>query len=84
MKTAPANTPSTIETAKRTVCDRRFGSSLMPFILRQVGTVAKSGTVRAVVAWYNFCRPHMTLKMTPAVAAGLASETWSLERLVKQ
>jgi len=34
------------------------------------------------VAWYNFCRVHMTLKTTPAVAAGLASETWSVERLL--
>lgn len=34
------------------------------------------------VAWYNFCRPHMTLKTTPAVAAGLAGETWSVERLL--
>jgi len=35
------------------------------------------------VAWYNYCRPHMTLKTTPAVAAGLASETWSVERLLE-
>jgi transposase-like protein/IS1 family transposase len=34
------------------------------------------------VAWYNFCRPHMTLKTTPAVAAGLATEKWSLEQLL--
>jgi hypothetical protein len=34
------------------------------------------------VAWYNFCRPHMTLKTTPAVAAGLASEPWTVERLL--
>jgi hypothetical protein len=34
------------------------------------------------VAWYNFRRVHMTLKTTPAVAAGLASETWSVERLL--
>jgi hypothetical protein len=34
------------------------------------------------VAWYNFCRVHMALKTTPAVAAGLASETWSVERLL--
>ncbi len=32
------------------------------------------------VAWYNFCRVHMTPKTTPAVAAGLASETWTVER----
>jgi transposase-like protein/IS1 family transposase len=36
------------------------------------------------VAWYNFCRPHMTLKSTPAVAAGLASEMWSVERLLSE
>jgi len=32
----------------------------------------------------NFCRPHMTLKTTPAVAAGMASEPWSMERLLRQ
>jgi transposase-like protein/IS1 family transposase len=35
------------------------------------------------VAWYNFCRPHMTLGTTPAVAAGLAAETWTIERLLR-
>jgi IS1 family transposase len=35
------------------------------------------------VARYNFCRVHMTLKTTPAVAAGLAAETWSVERLLE-
>jgi hypothetical protein len=34
------------------------------------------------VAWYDFYRPHMTLKTAPAVAAGLASETWNVERLL--
>jgi hypothetical protein len=36
------------------------------------------------VAWYNFCRPHMTLGTTPAVAAGLANGTWSVERLLQE
>ena len=27
--------------------------------------------------YYNFCRVHMTLKTTPAVAAGIADEKWS-------
>ncbi|MCZ6855358.1 MAG: hypothetical protein O7G86_15715 [Gammaproteobacteria bacterium] len=36
------------------------------------------------IAWYNYCRPHMTLKTTPAVAAGLAKEPWALERLLKE
>ena len=35
-------------------------------------------------AYYNFCRRHMTLKMTPAKAAGLTTETWSLERLLAE
>lgn len=37
------------------------------------------------VAWYNFCRPNMALgkKTTPAMAAGLASEPWSLETLLR-
>ena len=35
-------------------------------------------------AWYNFCRVHMTLKTTPAVAAGLAKEPWTLERLLRE
>jgi hypothetical protein len=36
------------------------------------------------VAWYNFCRNHMTLKTTPAVAAGLATAAWSVERLLSE
>ena len=33
-------------------------------------------------AWYNWCRKHSTLKTTPAVKAGLASEIWTLENLL--
>ena len=36
------------------------------------------------IAWYNFCRPHMTLKTTPAVAAGFAKQRWTLERLLRE
>jgi hypothetical protein len=36
------------------------------------------------VAWYNFCRTHMTLGTTPAVAAGLASGAWTVERLLSE
>ena len=35
-------------------------------------------------AWYNWCRKHSTIKTTPAVAAGLATEPWSLERLLTE
>ena len=35
-------------------------------------------------AWYNWCRNHMTLKTTPAVKAGIATEKWTLERLLTE
>jgi len=35
-------------------------------------------------AWYNFCRKHHTLGTTPAVAAGLTGETWTIERLLSE
>ena len=34
--------------------------------------------------WYNWCRPHMTIKTTPAVAAGLAKEPWSIKRMLRE
>jgi hypothetical protein len=33
-------------------------------------------------AYYNFCRLHQTLRVTPAMEAGLADHVWSLEELV--
>jgi hypothetical protein len=31
---------------------------------------------------YDFSRKHQTITTTPAVAAGVASEPWSLEKLL--
>jgi hypothetical protein len=31
---------------------------------------------------YNFCRIHKTLRVTPAMEAGLAGHVWSIEELV--
>ncbi len=33
-------------------------------------------------AYYNFCRVHQTLKMTPAMKAGLTDHKWTLEELI--
>jgi hypothetical protein len=33
--------------------------------------------------FYNYVREHKTLGTTPAVAAGLEEERWSLERVVE-
>jgi len=35
-------------------------------------------------AHFNFCRKHASLKTTPAVAHGIASEVWSVERLLTE
>lgn len=35
-------------------------------------------------AWYNWCRKHLTIKTTPAVKAGIATEVWSLGRLLTE
>ena len=33
---------------------------------------------------YNFCRLHKTLKVTPAMAAGVSQRLWSIEELVER
>lgn len=35
-------------------------------------------------AHHNFCRVHSTLHVTPAMAAGISSDAWSLDRLLSQ
>lgn len=35
-------------------------------------------------AYYNFCKTHGALKMTPAMAAGVESSFWTVEELVKR
>jgi hypothetical protein len=33
--------------------------------------------------YYNFCKVHQTLRVTPAMEAGLTDHVWSLEQLVR-
>jgi len=33
-------------------------------------------------AYYNFCRVHQTIRVTPAMEAGLTDSVWSIEQLV--
>jgi IS1 family transposase len=33
-------------------------------------------------AYYNFCRVHQTLRVTPAMAAGITSEVWDFDNLI--
>ena len=32
--------------------------------------------------YYNFCRIHQTLRVTPAMEAGIADHVWSLDEVV--
>jgi hypothetical protein len=34
--------------------------------------------------YYNFARIHKTLRITPAMAAGLSDHVWSLEEIVQK
>lgn len=34
-------------------------------------------------AWYNFCRNHSTIGMTPAMASGLAEKAWTIRQLLE-
>lgn len=33
--------------------------------------------------YYNFCRVHKTLRVTPAMEAGISDHIWTVEELVK-
>ncbi len=33
--------------------------------------------------FYNYCRPHQTIRCTPAMEAGLADHLWTLEELCR-
>ena len=35
-------------------------------------------------AYYNFCKTHNALRMTPAMAAGVESTHWTVEELIKR
>jgi hypothetical protein len=32
--------------------------------------------------YYNFCRIHKTLRITPAMEAGISNHVWSLEEII--
>ncbi|MBM3405462.1 MAG: hypothetical protein FJY10_11320 [Bacteroidetes bacterium] len=33
--------------------------------------------------YYNYCRIHKTLRVTPAMEAGLTKDLWEIENIVK-
>jgi transposase-like protein/IS1 family transposase len=54
---------------------------------RKTNAISKKlGNLKAAVAlfvaWYCFCRPHLSLRVTPAMQAGIADHVWSLHELI--
>lgn len=48
-----------------------------------VGTYRNLHAAVAVfVSWYNFCRVHQSLRVTPAMEAGLTEHVWSVQELL--
>jgi hypothetical protein len=39
-------------------------------------------TVAMYFMYYNFCRVHQTLRVTPAMEAGITDHVWEVEELV--
>lgn len=33
-------------------------------------------------AWYNFCRVHRSIRMTPAIEAGITTHLWTIAELM--
>jgi hypothetical protein len=36
----------------------------------------------AYALWFAFCRVHQTLRLTPAMEAGIANHVWTLQELM--
>ena len=54
---------------------------------RLVNTFSKKldnlkSAVALYVCWYNFCRVHQTLRVTPAIEAEITDHVWGLEELL--
>ena len=42
----------------------------------------RTGTVALYFMYYNFARVHQTLRVTPAMEAGVSDHVWTIEEIV--
>jgi hypothetical protein len=66
---------------------REYGRMSMRRFTRLTNAFSKkvenhAAAVALYAMHYNFCRVHQTLRVTPAMAAGLTDRVWSLPELV--
>lgn len=76
------------------VAEMCVGGKLLPLVVCQEKSALKCRKIerlawenlRAAIAlhfaYYNFCGVHQSLRVTPAMEAGLTDHIWSLEELV--
>jgi hypothetical protein len=51
-----------------------------------MGASPNSDHCAAIMLWfafYNFCRVHKSLRVTPAMASGIADHIWSVRELLE-
>lgn len=61
---------------------RRLTTLIAPLSCVARRSVARNFRSAVFVAWYNFCRVHQALRVTPAMEAGLTNHIWSLHELL--
>jgi IS1 family transposase len=59
---------------------KRFTRLTYAFSKKRVNLLA---AISLHVAYYNFCRRHSSLRITPAMAAGVTDRLWNLEDLME-
>lgn len=62
------------------MCSRRF-TRLTNAFSKKLENLCHSLAIHYV--WYNFCRIHQSLRVTPAMAASLTDHLWELDEIVK-
>lgn len=68
---------------KRRIQRYRCRSCNCTFAGAPVKTLANHRVAIALnMAWYNFCRVHSTLRVTPAMQSGLADHIWTIPELL--
>ena len=79
--------PGRINTAFIERLNATFRSRMPSFVRRSRSLARIPGRLEREMFWsgvvYNFCTVHQTLQGTPAVAAGLVDDVWSVERLLR-
>lgn len=67
------------QNATKPICMRRFTSLANGFSKKLENHVA---AVALYFSYYNYCRVHQTLRVTPAMESGISDHVWSLGELV--